>query len=85
MFNVIGNSAVDESTKGLMIFFYSIFYQQAFRITKNEKVIYYSTMALKYFSLVYVGVIVLGHLFSISFYNEPLIYSLYRIPIFFLV
>ena len=40
-------------------------------------------MALKYFSLVYVGVIVLGHLFSISFYNEPLIYSLYRIPIFF--
>ncbi len=83
MFNVIGNSAVDESTKGLMIFFYSIFYQQAFRITKNEKVIYYSTMALKYFSLVYVGVIVLGHLFSISFYNEPLIYSLYRIPIFF--
>jgi hypothetical protein len=37
MFNVIGNSAVDESTKGLMIFFYSIFYQQAFRITKMKK------------------------------------------------
>ncbi|HUM52012.1 MAG TPA: histidine kinase [Chitinophagales bacterium] len=83
MFNIIGNSAVDESTKGLMIFFYSIFYQQAFRITKNEKVLFYATMALKYISLVYVGVIVLGHLFLISFYNEPFIYSLYRIPIFF--
>lgn len=83
MFNVIGNSAVDESTKGLMIFFYSIFYQQAFRFTKKDKVLFYSTMALKYISLVYVSVIVFGHLFSVSFYNEPFIYSLYRIPIFF--
>jgi hypothetical protein len=55
MFNIIGNSAVDESTKGLMIFFYSIFYQQAFRFTKKDKVLFYSTMALKYISLVYVS------------------------------
>jgi len=83
MFNVIGNSAVDESTKGLMIFFYSIFYQQAFRFTKKDTVLFYSTMALKYISLVYVGIIIIGHLFSISFYNEPFIYSFYRFPIFF--
>ncbi|MFN8295276.1 MAG: histidine kinase [Chitinophagales bacterium] len=83
MFNIVGNSGIDEATKGLMIFFYSIFYKQAFKITKNEKVLYYSTEALKYISLLYVAIVLTGHLFVLSFYSEPFIYSLYRFPIFF--
>lgn len=83
MFNFIGNSAVDETTKGLMIFFYSIFYKQAFSITKKDRMLYFSIEALKYISLVYVAVITFSHLFSIAFYSEPFVYSFYRVPIFF--
>lgn len=83
MFNFIGDSAVDEATKGLMIFFYSLFYKQAFSISKKERVLYFSIEALKYISLLYVAIVICGHLFSLSLYSEPFVYSLYRFPIFF--
>ena len=70
MFNFTGNSAVDESTKGLMILFYSVFYKQAFNITKKDTVLYFSVEALKYISLLYVIVIIFCHLCCFSFYSE---------------
>jgi sensor histidine kinase YesM len=83
MFNITGNSGVDEASKGLMIFFYSVFYKQAFHVTAKEKILYFSVEALKFISLLYVGVIAAGYFFTLTVYNEPFLYSFYRFPIFF--
>lgn len=83
MFNYFGNSGFDEVTKGLMIVCYSIFYKQAFNITKEQKVLYISVESLKYFSYAYILIIVISYLFRCSWYNEQLWYTLYRFPIFF--
>ncbi len=84
MFNFIGNSGFDEATKGLMIFFYMIFYKQVFEITKKQKAAFYSIQLLKYISLLYVAVIIIAYLFPAGWYNEQIIYGFYRIPILFL-
>ncbi|MBX7225264.1 MAG: histidine kinase [Chitinophagales bacterium] len=83
MFNIVGNNVVDEATKGLMIFFYTLFYKQAFAVTKKDYAILLSLDVLKYLSILYVLFICFGDIFNIPFYREPLTYNLFRVPIFF--
>ena len=83
MFNYFGNSGFDEATKGMMIVTYSIFYQQAFNIRKQQRVLYASVESLKYFSYAYIAIIAISYLFRCDWYDEQLWYTLYRFPIFF--
>lgn len=82
MFNFVGNSGFDEITKGLMIYFYAQFYAQVFHVDKSHKALFYAIQWMKITSLVYTLIIAVGYIFKTSWYNEPLIYALYRIPIF---
>ncbi|HOY42116.1 MAG TPA: histidine kinase [Chitinophagales bacterium] len=81
MFNIAGNNVIDEVTKGFMIYFYCLFYKQAFTITKKVRIVFYSVEALKYFSIVYIAFITLGSIFHFPFYVEPFAYHFFRIPI----
>lgn len=81
MFTILGNNVIDEITKGLMIFFYCLFYKEAFSITKKEYFVFYTIESLKYISILYIIFITTGSIFHFSFYVEPIAYHFFRIPI----
>lgn len=82
LFNYLGNSLVDEGTKGIMVVIYGIFLINTLNLKQHSSIAYYSIYLLILISIVYVVVMVFSYATKSSYYFEPSYFLLYRIPLF---